>query len=166
MKSPQAQAFEALQRDARRLVADNARRLNGFLDAPLQERARRWWDLPAKQGLAGQIAKQEKARALAMAAAAGDDDPHNDRFDAERHARWSNRMATEIGPIFAQVAGSGHEVTNELLDGQPGAESYMDLHNNAEGRRAARDRRPIDPGRLQVSPNVRRPPITAGYSRR
>lgn len=94
-----------------------------------------------------------------------------------RHARWSQRTAQAAGPIFAEVAGVAHEVDN-LIDsvrkhrtiigpyertGQPGMpptpgetviESRMDLHNNAEGRRAAREGRQIDPSKLQDRPGA------------
>lgn len=85
---------------------------------------------------------------------------------------WSQRTAATAGPVFAELAGDAHEVGNFAesvlthgVDGpykrkdEPGApptpgatmgEIRMDLHNNAEGRRAALERRPIDPAKLQT----------------
>lgn len=63
----------------------------------------------------------------------------NDIADAWRHARWSERMTTEIDWGAAAVAGYGHELenlydqwrSNERLRWD---EMWMDLHNNREGR--------------------------------
>ena len=96
-----------------------------------------WWDprtyLP-DYDKANQIAAEERAKHHG----------HNDADDAQRHAEWSCRMRKEIGPITAWSAGVGHELEN-LLHGGPWNESRMDLHNNEEGRAAARDGRPIQP---------------------
>ena len=51
----------------------------------------------------------------------------------------------------AWVAGVGHEVEG-LLKGQPWSEVMMDLYNNAIGRAAGRAGVPVDPSKLQVSP--------------
>jgi hypothetical protein len=80
------------------------------------------------------------------------------------------------------VAGTGHEVGNvfnQLIpayqaqrpghyepgkDPTPGEvidEIRMDLHNNAEGRQAAREGRAIDPARLRMHPTTA--PATALY---
>lgn len=64
---------------------------------------------------------------------------HNGIGDAWRHARWSSRMANELGWLTAVIAGYGHEIDN--LYEQWGAgediqwdEFWMDLHNNRVGR--------------------------------
>jgi len=79
----------------------------------------------------------------------------NDMGDARRHAEWSARMQAELGTLPAVVAGYGHEFDGAwkfLRNGRlpPFQEHLMDLHNNAEGRRAAREGRPIDPAKLTV----------------
>jgi hypothetical protein len=76
---------------------------------------------------------------------------HNDMDDAMRHADWNRRMYSEIGPFTAWSSGVGHELTG-LLQGQPWNEMEMDLHNNAEGRQAASEGRPIDTSKLQTKP--------------
>jgi hypothetical protein len=156
MMSPQERAFAALQRDARRVVAENARQLHALVDpsAPLQTRAGRWWDFPAKRQFAEQVNEEERARARQAAKAAGDDNPRNDRFDAERHARASHRLTQATGPLFAHAAGTWHEIRNVAVDKHPLSETMMDLRNNAEGRRAALAMRPIDRTRLQTRPAV------------
>jgi hypothetical protein len=80
---------------------------------------------------------------------------HNDADDALRHADWSRRMQTEIGPFTSWSAGTLHEVDN-LLHGGPWRESMMDLHNNAEGRSAASQNRSIDPNNLRINPRQTR----------
>jgi hypothetical protein len=156
--------LSALRSRAQRMIVDNAVALRGAVsgDRPLAERAKRWWDLPAKGELAHQIAGQELARSREAARDAGDDNPHNDAFDAMRHARWSQRMAEEIGPRFAWLAGTEHELEGGL-GGQPMAEAMMDLRNNAEGRRAAAEGRPIAARNLQISVNGPASPGNAAY---
>lgn len=166
-------ALGALSDAANRVVAENARafaRLSGA-GLTLEERARRPLDFAAKEAVARKIADEELRRANGA---------HNDIGDAERHARWSERTAKATGPLYAEAAGILHEAKNfydsvrehglsgpydrqdrgptqprglptpgETLD-----EIQMDLHNNAEGRRAAREGRAIDPSRLQTAPRT------------
>jgi RHS repeat-associated protein len=103
-----------------------------------------WWDprtyLP-DYDRARQIGLEELARHRG----------HNDADDAMRHAEWSRRMRCEIGPFTAWSSGVGHEI-GDLFHGMPWSESMMDLHNNAEGRQAGSEGRPVDPGRLVTSP--------------
>ncbi|MBN1493422.1 MAG: RHS repeat-associated core domain-containing protein, partial [Candidatus Omnitrophica bacterium] len=76
---------------------------------------------------------------------------HNDIGDALRHAEWSRQMAAEINQLTAYVVGVGHEIEN-MIQGQPINEMRMDLHNNAEGRRAAQENRSIDVDNLVSNP--------------
>lgn len=111
---------------------------------------KQWWNLGAKYRKARQIASEERRRSISAAKMHGLPNAHNNDFDAMRHARWSQRMAQEIDPVTAFFAGAGHEIEN-TFEGQPLAEAAMDLQNNAEGRRAARDNRAIDPRNLRRS---------------
>jgi hypothetical protein len=66
------------------------------------------------------------------------------------------------------LAGTGHELDNLLTDGSPLAEVLMDLHNNAQGRRAGSEGRPVDPNSLQTmggpdKPYNRPNPAPKGY---
>jgi hypothetical protein len=136
-------------------------------DRPLAERAKRSWDLPAKIELAKRIAREEIDRSIADAGAEG---AHNNAADAMRHARWSYRTAESAGPVFTELVGIGHELDNlgqsfrahgtqrpyqrsiVPTPGQTLDEIQMDLLNNAAGRLAAAQGRPIDVSRLQTSP--------------
>jgi hypothetical protein len=75
---------------------------------------------------------------------------HNDPEDAMRHAEWSRRMAAEVNPVIAFLAGWQHEISGTLR-GQPMSELFMDLNNNREGREAAADNRMVDPNNLVTS---------------
>ena len=102
-----------------------------------------WWDVPANIGRAKKIAVEEVTKR-----GRGN---HNNEGDAMRHAEWSRRMAEEIGPVTSWAVGVGHEVEG-LFKGQPWGEAMMDIHNNAEGRSAASERRPVDRSKLQKQP--------------
>ncbi|WP_309091110.1 DUF6973 domain-containing protein [Phenylobacterium sp.] len=142
--------------------------------APRRNPHEQWWNLPAKKAEGERIAKEEAARAKQLN---GGLPPHNTMGDAVRHARWSKRMAEEIDPVFARLAGAQHEADNlitsvlqnagaqlgllpkSLRSGrtlssvpQTFSESLMDMRNNAEGLRAARGGRAIDPAQLQPYP--------------
>lgn len=117
------------------------------------------WTIMAKLDRARTLADEEGRAAWTAARAQGIARPHNNALDAQRHARWSERMAREIGPVTSFLVGTGHELAAIF---QPRGEALMDLHNNAEGRRAAREHRPIDPRRLQTSPS-RRSGMTHGF---
>jgi hypothetical protein len=128
--------------------------------------ARQWWNFPAKVDAGRRIAAEELEKYRT----------HNDVGDAMRHAEWSQRMATNIGPIFSRLAGIEHEGQNiadsvgqnvgKRIDpgayagrpvasvGQTIAESAMDLRNNAAGLNAAKAGRAIDPTTLQVAPGA------------
>jgi hypothetical protein len=84
---------------------------------------------------ANQIADEEKARAKVQARMDGVH-PLNNRFDAERHARWTYRMAKDLGPTLATIIGIGHEITG--LPALKFNETLMDLHNNGVGIGQAR----------------------------
>lgn len=75
----------------------------------------------------------------------------NNRYDAERHARWVYRMAKEIDPVTAYLVSAAYEAKG-LLSGQPFREARMDLNNNRIGLDAARNGKPI--------PNRRDPDLT------
>ncbi|WP_395671648.1 hypothetical protein [Phenylobacterium sp.] len=141
--------------------------------APRRGSGKQWWNLPAKY----EAAKRIKA---GMRGFAG----HNDAGDAMRHAELSRRLAAEIDPLTAYLAGVSHEIDNsvpvwaqryappflreharENWHGQAPSEGLMDLRNNAEGRWAARDGRPVDARRLQASPGGQIPD-EAPYQRR
>lgn len=117
--------------------------------APRKQPQQQWWNIPAKIERGRQIAQEELQRSRRLAGPGGD--PHNDDLDAARHARWSARMASEIGPAFSTVAGLEHEIEGTLR-GQPLSEALMDMHNNGVGVRAGQRGRPIDPSTLQVTP--------------
>jgi hypothetical protein len=161
--------MDQLRGQVRRTIGDNVLAMGARPE-------KQWWNLPAKVAAGNRIGAEERARSIELDP---DHNPHNDEFDAMRHARWSNRMATEIGPIFSRVAGAGHELENMLpsperlaaygaprglLDlararqwhGESEAEALMDKRNNAEGRLAAAQGRAIDPRRLQTG--LDRPP--------
>ncbi len=110
---------------------------------PLGLAAGDWWDFSANLGRAKEIAKEELAKR-----GSGN---HNNEGDAIRHAEWSRRMTEEIGPSTSWAVGLGHEVGG-LVKGQPWSEAMMDIKNNAEGRAAARDHKPIDLNKLQKQP--------------
>lgn len=128
--------------------------------APKLRPEKQFWNLPAKLDRARAIADEEGRAAWAVARAQGVSRPHNNALDAQRHARWSERMALEIDPETSFLVGTGHELSEMF---QPRAEALMDFRNNAEGRRAARDGRPIDPTRLQTTPTPYRPRMTHGF---
>lgn len=116
--------------------------------APRRKPERRPWDLAAKYARAEQIGREELLISRLSALAQKLPDSHNNALDARRHARWSQRMSSEIDPVTSFVAGAGHELAG-VLYGQPWAETLMDSRNNAEGRLAAREGRAIDPRNLQ-----------------
>lgn len=144
--------------------------------APRLPPERQWWNLPAKHAKAKEIAAEERRRSIESAVAAGER-AHNSRFDAQRHAEWSRRMASEIDPLSARVFGAIHELEGSLPSpetlrargapgwlqnlarsrewhDQPAAEALMDVRNNAEGRRAAAEGRPVNPANLQTRPGT------------
>lgn len=123
--------------------------------APRLPPEKQWWNVPAKYAAAKRI-KEEILR---------DYPGHDDAGDARRHAELSRRMASEIDPITALLAGVTHEIDNTMppwftqwphadqnWHGQRWPERNMDLHNNAEGLRAAAERRPVNPRNLQTLP--------------
>lgn len=61
-------------------------------------------------------------------------------------------MAEELGGGTSWLFGMGHEIDGLVNKKQPWDEAMMDLHNNAEGRAAAREKRPVDKGKLQKAP--------------
>lgn len=79
---------------------------------------------------------------------------HNDASDARRHSEWNRRMYEEIGPFTAWSAGLAYELEGTCRRGQPIDEFMMDLHNNREGRDAAREGRAVDPKRLRIRPGA------------
>ena len=101
-----------------------------------------WWDLPSNFERAREIARDELQKRPTQ---------HNDAGDAMRHAEWNRRMVDEINSFTAWTAGVGHEIEG-LLQGQPLNEAMMDLLNNAEGRAAGNEGRPVDPNNLITSP--------------
>ncbi|WP_291330359.1 RHS repeat-associated core domain-containing protein [Desulfovibrio sp. UCD-KL4C] len=76
---------------------------------------------------------------------------HNNEGDAMRHAEWSRRMTEELGSTRAWAFGVAHEIDG-LINNQPWSEAMMDIKNNAEGRAAANEERPVDHSKLQKSP--------------
>lgn len=73
---------------------------------------------------------------------------HNDAGDAMRHAETSQRFSAEFGTGLSFLAGFQHEIYGELHNNQPAAELFMDMNNNAEGRSAFSEGRPINPANL------------------
>lgn len=133
------------RRNAATQAGQNARIMTGVVDpstASLNQRAKRWWDIPAKVAVGERIANEEKARHVGH---------HNDARDALRHAEWSRRMADEVGPVFSTVVGVEHELEG-LMRFQPLSESVMDMINNGEGVASSVARRPIDRSTLQEAP--------------
>ena len=72
-------------------------------------------------------------------------------------------MADTLGPNFSTVVGLGHEIQESVphwnereqaIVRQPLSEASMDLFNNAEGVRASRAGRQIDPHRLRMRPDL------------
>lgn len=171
--------LDYLRSRAARAIVENSRQLARLADvrrdSPLttEQRAARFWDIPAKIDASRRIRDEEYLRAIQDARAGGSFPPHNDIYDAQRHARWSQRTAQVAGPMFADTVGVLHELDNigEAIGRTAGAaldnerpydprtgviqtlrEVPMDLHNNAEGRQAAAEGRAIDPGRLRLRP--------------
>jgi len=164
--------LDRLRVRARQAIAQNAPAIargmgyapDGSLALPVEDRARRVWDMPAKMEIARKIMRDERRRS----------EDHNGPGDAMRHARASQRLTQAIGPVFAEIAGAAHEVEDigqsiarhglvgpYDIGGIPTPsqtinEIPMDLHNNAEGRRAAREGRAIDPARLRTRPSESR----------
>lgn len=172
--------MDSVRSAVRRKLVDNTRTLAQFFDRrpdsplTLEQRAGRVWDLGAKTAFAERVMDEEINRSFADSAAAGMGRPHNNDFDALRHARASKRIAEVAGPAFATAAGVRHEVDN-LIDslrqhkratgayggpyshreksptpGQTLDEIRMDLRNNLEGVSAAVRGGEIDPSRLQT----------------
>ncbi|TDT92002.1 RHS repeat domain-containing protein [Pseudodesulfovibrio indicus] len=106
--------------------------------------ARDWWDIVSNYKRANEIADEEVAKR-----GVGN---HNNEGDAMRHAEWSKRMAEELGGGTSWLFGVGHEIDGLINSDQPWGEAMMDLHNNAEGRAAAREKRPVDRSKLQKAP--------------
>lgn len=111
-----------------------------------------------KKKIGRQIADEEARKAFA---ADPNHQAHNDIYDATRHARWSQRMATAIGPLFSLGAGVQHEADNIWSAGRKHGlrgleevlpESAMDMHNNTVGLQAGLTGRPINPRLLQTNP--------------
>lgn len=172
--------MDDLRAVVRRKLVDNTRTLAQFFDRrpdsplTLEQRAGRAWDLGAKRAFAEQVADEETNRSFLESAAAGMGRPHNNDFDALRHARASKRIAEVAGPAYATAAGVWHEVgdfVGSLREHKRAAEDYggpyshreksptpgqtldeirMDLRNNLEGVRAAVRGDEIDPRRLQT----------------
>jgi RHS repeat-associated protein len=100
-----------------------------------------WWDIPSNFKRARDIGLEElKKRPM----------NHNDSGDAMRHAEWNRRMVEEINSFTAWTVGIGHEIEG-LLQNQPWEEAMMDLHNNAEGRKAGNENRSVDSNDLITS---------------
>ncbi len=163
--------MNGLRTRVQQAIGDNALVLSQYGAGPQTGSARppetQWWNLPAKYAAAQRI----KADVLRNYPG------WNDAGDAARHAEPSRRMASEIDPTTAFFAGAAHEAENtipsELAQFAPGflqaharenwhgqgtPERLMDERNNAEGRRAAREHRLVDPARLQTSPAGPVPP--------
>lgn len=94
----------------------------------------------------------------------------DDIYDAKRHSEASRRISQAVGPGYAHLFGTAHELQNltkpaNWLEGDILERVGMDLRNNAEGRLAAKQHRPVNPARLQTSlaPGSRR---GGGYSYR
>lgn len=116
-------------------------------DGPQVERDRPGrWDIADKIARGRQIADDELKRHAGH---------HNNLGDARRHAEWSRRMTTEIGPVFSAAAGLQHELQG-LWEGQPLGEAAMDMRNNIEGIRAGLAGRAVDEERLVDQPGFRR----------
>ena len=147
--------------------------------APRLPPEKQWWNLLAKYKRVDQITSEEKARAAADAGA-NFSSARNTIYDARRHARWSQRMASEVDPITSRVVGDTHEAWNRVEGAaaaighrlapwhwdtlerpapkvsQTEREIAMDLHNNGVGRNAARTGLPIQDRNLYVLPGPRR----------
>ena len=152
--------------------------------APRLQPEKQWWNLPAKYQAVDRIAEEEGPRSILLARQAGLKGARNNIYDAERHARWSGRMAREVDPITAVVAGYGHEAKNLIegawragyyyatrgahearyrAEGRPTPrmaqvwdEIQRDSRNNATGRATANSGRPIPRGSLQTLPGATR----------
>ncbi len=119
-----------------------------------------WWDIVSNLRRAHEIGMQELAKRSGPGM-------HNNANDAMRHAEWMRRTTEETNAFTAWLAGVGHELDN-LTEGAPLKEILMDLHNNAQGRRAGSEGRPVDPKSLQTiggpdKPYNRPKPAPRGY---
>jgi RHS repeat-associated protein len=90
------------------------------------------------KAIAERIAKEELKRTRTLTEKHGRGG-HNDRYDAERHARWVYRMSMEIGSGWAGLFGFAHEIEGLLNTSrpQPLIEMRMDLNNNKVGMQSA-----------------------------
>lgn len=86
---------------------------------------------------AQRLGNEERKRALERAGSAGEPTAHNNRYDAERHARWNYRMAKELGPGWATALGTAYEL-KEFAPFETLGETLMDLRNNGVGIGQAR----------------------------
>lgn len=158
--------IDRLRDEAGRKLVDNVRTLaRNESRKPLRERAGRWWDLKAQYDWTGQVANEELERYPPKVFT-------DDAGDAMRHAEWQRRSAEVAGPVVPYVVGLAHEADALVFNALEKAKSdpagrrrlpttgeimdrvRMDLHNNAEGLKAARKRRPIDVSKLQTAPRV------------
>jgi len=108
-----------------------------------------------------QVGNYQRARAMGNEVS-GQHKGLNNLQDAMRHAEWNRRMANEIGPFTAWSMGVGNEIAGmgrSIMKGEPidWAAVKMDLHNNAAGREAAAQGRPVDINKLRQSPGDNRP---------
>jgi len=73
---------------------------------------------------------------------------HN-HLDAARHSEWNKAMQEECHSGVAWAMGTANEIRGYVNPNKNiAAARYMDLHNNREGRRAAREGRAINPRNL------------------
>lgn len=78
---------------------------------------------------------------------------HNNEGDAMRHAEWNRRMTEELGASRAWAFGTAHEIDGLIYHNQPWNEAMMDMHNNAVGRAAGSENRPVDKSKLRKGLN-------------
>lgn len=171
------EVMNGLRAQARQVIGRNALTLAPYEARPTRAATppeKQWWNFAAKYD----AAKRIKAEVLR------DYPGWNDDGDALRHAELSRRLASEVDPVTAYLAGGSHEIDNTIPEswqtfappflkehakdnwhGQGKAERLMDLRNNAEGRRAAAERRPVDPTRLQTRPGDAAPTAAPYQSR-
>jgi hypothetical protein len=108
-----------------------------------------WWNIAGNMQRAHQIGMEDLGKRSGPGT-------HNTMEDAMRHAEWMRRTTEETNQLTALLAGLGHELQN-LSQGGALKESLMDLHNNAQGIRAGRERKPVDRDSLQNLTGPKRP---------
>ena len=67
------------------------------------------------------------------------DSTHNNEADAYKHTWMQTELALKGNQWLAKILGDMHEKDGNIKNSQPKSEEIMDQHNNAEGRKIAKE---------------------------